>query len=66
MRRFLDRLYLVSAVFAALCLAAIAVVMLFVTGYAFGRVTQYHPWGTGFAMVVLGLLLVALTMALGG
>ena len=45
---------------------AIAVVMLFLTGYAFGRLTQYHPRATGFAMVLLGLALVALTMALGG
>lgn len=44
----------------------IAVVLLFVTGYAFGRVVGYRPWLTGIAMVVLGGLLVALTMALGG
>ena len=44
----------------------IAVVMLFATGYAFGRITEYHPWLTGLAMVVLGGALVALTMALGG
>jgi len=45
---------------------AIAVVMLFLTGYAFGRVTEYHPWLTGLAMVVLGGILVSMTMALGG
>jgi VIT1/CCC1 family predicted Fe2+/Mn2+ transporter len=45
---------------------AIAVILLFLTGYAFGRVTGFHPWTTGLAMVVLGLILVALTMALGG
>jgi VIT1/CCC1 family predicted Fe2+/Mn2+ transporter len=45
---------------------AIAVVLLFATGYAFGRVAEYHPWLTGLAMVVLGSALVALTMALGG
>jgi hypothetical protein len=45
---------------------AIAVVMLFLTGYAFGRVAEYRPWLTGFAMVVLGVVLVGLTMALGG
>jgi VIT1/CCC1 family predicted Fe2+/Mn2+ transporter len=44
----------------------IAVGLLFLTGYAFGRVTEYHPWWTGLGMVVLGLILVALTMALGG
>jgi hypothetical protein len=45
---------------------AIAIVMLFVTGYAFGRVSDYHPWLTGLGMVVLGGVLAGLTMALGG
>lgn len=45
---------------------AIAVAMLFVTGYAFGRVAEYRPWVSGIAMVGLGSALVALTMALGG
>jgi VIT1/CCC1 family predicted Fe2+/Mn2+ transporter len=45
---------------------AIAVVLLFVTGWAFGRLVEYRPWLTGIAMVVLGGALVALTMALGG
>jgi VIT1/CCC1 family predicted Fe2+/Mn2+ transporter len=44
----------------------IAIVLLFLTGYAFGRVAEYRPWLTGFAMVVLGSLLVCITMALGG
>ena len=44
----------------------IAVTMLFLCGHAVGRLTRYHPWGTGLGMVVLGALLVALTMALGG
>jgi VIT1/CCC1 family predicted Fe2+/Mn2+ transporter len=45
---------------------AIAIVLLFVTGYAFGRVAEYRPWLTGLAMVVLGAILVGITMALGG
>ena len=44
----------------------VAVILLFVTGYAFGRVAEHHPLLTGFAMVVVGSVLVALTMALGG
>jgi len=44
----------------------IAVVLLFLAGYAFGRVAEYRPWLTGLAMVVLGSVLVAITMALGG
>jgi VIT1/CCC1 family predicted Fe2+/Mn2+ transporter len=45
---------------------AIAVVLLFATGYAFGRVAEYRPWLTGLAMVVLGSVLVGVTIALGG
>jgi VIT1/CCC1 family predicted Fe2+/Mn2+ transporter len=44
----------------------IAIVLLFVTGWAFGRVAEHRPWLTGIVMVVLGIALVALTMALGG
>ena len=45
---------------------AIAIAMLFVCGYAAGRLTRYHPWLTGLCMVVLGAALVSMTMALGG
>ena len=45
---------------------AIAIVMLFFAGYAFGRVSNYHPWLSGLAMVVLGSALVGMTIALGG
>ena len=45
---------------------AIAVVLLFVAGYAFGRLTGRRPAWVGIAMVVLGSVLVGLTMALGG
>jgi len=45
---------------------AIAVAMLFMTGYAYGRLTGYHPIRMGISMVVLGATLVAITMALGG
>ena len=45
---------------------AIAVAMLFTTGYTYGRLTGYRPVGMGISMVVLGAVLVAITMALGG
>jgi hypothetical protein len=45
---------------------AVAITMLFLTGIAFGRVAAYRPWLTGFAMVLLGGALVAVTIALGG
>jgi VIT1/CCC1 family predicted Fe2+/Mn2+ transporter len=44
----------------------IAIGMLFLTGYAFGRCTGYHPRGMGLAMVVLGGVLVGLAIILGG
>ena len=45
---------------------AIAIAMLFLTGYAFGRCAGHRPWLMGFSMVVLGGVLVAVTIALGG
>jgi hypothetical protein len=45
---------------------AIAIVLLFLTGFAFARVAEYRPWLTGIVMVVLGTLLVGATIALGG
>ena len=45
---------------------AIAIVLLFVAGYAFGRITGRRPVRVGISMVVLGSILVGLTMALGG
>ena len=45
---------------------AIAIVLLFLTGYAFGRTTGRNPWVVGISMVVLGSILVGMTMALGG
>ena len=45
---------------------AIAVILLFAVGYAYGRITARHPWRVGIGMVVIGSLVVAGTMALGG
>ena len=45
---------------------AIAVAMLFVTGFLFARLTDRSPWLVGVLMVFLGAALVGLTMALGG
>ena len=44
----------------------IAIVMLFATGYTYGRVTGYRPAWVGASMVVLGAILASLTIALGG
>jgi hypothetical protein len=45
---------------------AIAIAMLFGAGVAYGRTVGRTPWLVGIAMVLLGGVLVALTMALGG
>lgn len=45
---------------------AIAIVMLFITGAAYGRCVGRPPWLVGLVMVVLGALLVGLTIVLGG
>ena len=45
---------------------AVAIAMLFVTGFAYGRSVGRSPWGFGLAMVALGGALVAMTIALGG
>ena len=44
----------------------VAIAMLFVTGYAFGRMTGRHPVKVGISMVVVGVILVGITIALGG
>jgi hypothetical protein len=45
---------------------AIAIGMLFIAGMAYGRAVGRSPWGFGISMVILGGVLVALTIALGG
>jgi hypothetical protein len=45
---------------------AIAIVMLFIAGVAYGRCVGRSPWKVGLAMVALGGVLVAFTIALGG
>ena len=59
-------LFMKNALLALRISNAIAIVMLFMTGYDFGRITGRRPWLRGIAMVILGSILVALTMALGG
>jgi hypothetical protein len=44
----------------------IAIAMLFLAGYAYGKRVERGSWLTGAFMVVLGSVLVGLTMALGG
>ena len=44
----------------------IAIMLMFILGYSFGRCAGRNPWVMGISMVVLGAVLVGLTMALGG
>jgi VIT1/CCC1 family predicted Fe2+/Mn2+ transporter len=59
-------IFMRNAMPAMLVSNAVAVAMLFMTGYAFGRLTGRHPVVVGVSMVVLGAVLVGITMALGG
>ena len=59
-------LFMQSALPALRLSSAIAILMLFLAGYAYGKCVDRHPWLTGIAMVALGSVLVGLTMALGG
>jgi hypothetical protein len=45
---------------------AIAVAMLAMIGFGYGKVAGLSPWLMGSAMVVLGAVLVSITIALGG
>jgi hypothetical protein len=59
-------IFMHSAVPALRVSNAIAIVMLFMTGFAFGRISGHSAWLFGISMVFLGMILVGMTMALGG
>jgi len=59
-------IFMQSAMTAMRVSNAVAIAMLFITGVAYGRCVGRSPWVFGISMVVLGSVLVALTMALGG
>jgi hypothetical protein len=46
--------------------AAVAIVMLYVCGHAWGRYAGFRAWRTGLVMVVLGLGVELIVIALGG
>jgi hypothetical protein len=45
---------------------AIAIVMLFICGYRWGRYGGVSAWGAGLVMVVLGVIVESVVIALGG
>jgi hypothetical protein len=59
-------IFMHNPVAALRCSNGIAITMLFILGFAFGRRSGFPPWITGIAMVILGAVLVAITMVLGG
>jgi VIT1/CCC1 family predicted Fe2+/Mn2+ transporter len=44
----------------------VAIAMMFGAGYWLAEHGGYHPWRTGFSVVLLGVVLVAIAIALGG
>ena len=44
----------------------VAIALMFVCGIWLGRHGGYRPWRTGMSVVVLGVVLVGITIALGG
>jgi len=44
----------------------IALLILFIGGFSVGKYSGFHPFWTGTILMILGIILVAITMALGG
>lgn len=59
-------IFMQNAILAMRVSNGIAVLMLLLAGVAYGRSVGRSPWGFGLGMVLLGAMLVAMTMALGG
>jgi hypothetical protein len=78
LRRFLDLVFLSTfpvvipfIVFGDIRIAlrasnAVAITMMFTTGYWLARYGGFHPWRTAVSVAVLGIALVAIAIALGG
>jgi len=45
---------------------ALAIVLLFLCGYAFGHYSGFRPWRSGLLMVVIGGAMVGITVVFGG
>lgn len=59
-------LFIHDAVRALRASNGIAILMLFLGGFALGKYSRHRPWRMGLSMVLLGMALVAITIALGG
>ena len=59
-------IFLSDAKFALRVSYAVAIVMLFCCGYAFGYHSGLRPWAADLSMVAVGSALVSVAVALGG
>jgi VIT1/CCC1 family predicted Fe2+/Mn2+ transporter len=59
-------LFIQDAVMALRVSNGIAIGLMFFTGCAYGRCTGRRPWLTGIVMIFVGVVLVAISKALGG
>ncbi len=59
-------LFTTDVQFAMRLSATIAIVMMFVCGYRWGRYGGLSPWRSGIALVLLGVIVEAVVIALGG
>jgi VIT1/CCC1 family predicted Fe2+/Mn2+ transporter len=59
-------IFISNAMLATRISNGIALVLLFVAGYAFGRFSISNPWRAGLAMVIFGVAVVAVAILLGG
>ncbi len=59
-------LFSANAVRALRVSNAIALTMLFLGGYTLGRYSGLNPWRLGLSMIAAGIVLVGITIALGG
>ncbi|MGE5810552.1 MAG: hypothetical protein ACM339_03565 [Ignavibacteria bacterium] len=58
--------FLQNTSFALRISNSVALLMLFLGGVSVARYAGFHPYKTGSILVILGIILVALTIALGG
>ena len=59
-------IFLSDAKFALRVSYAVAIIMLFFCGWAFGVQSGIRPWAAGLSMVAVGCTLVGIAVALGG
>jgi VIT family len=59
-------IFISNALLALRISNGIALVLLFLAGYSFGRFTNGNPWRAGLVMLIFGVLLVAVAIRLGG